>query len=447
MKKIITLLIVSSIIVNNMFNLNVNAYSKNEYINKANTVQDSLKNKKNWEKYSKAIDKFIKNNKNNEKKLNQLNVKLKKILNGWKIKNKTTIDILTYFQYKTEIELINIEKKDIIIKKWFKVNVHYEWKLEDWEIFDSSYERLSTLDFTIGEWEMIPWFENAVKWMKIWEVKTVSILPKDAYWEIDENNFQVVSKDELKSFTDAGIELKVWNLIPTYYWNYKITEVTEDTVTIDMNHQFAWKTLIFKIEIIDFKKIKNEDWSSSITQKQLNSIKDNSYISWNKDADITIIEYSDMECPFCAKLHNQWTLTEIEKKYTDDVNYIFNHYPLSFHDNAFKASEISECLAEQKWSDSFYKLIDKSFSEWNSDETFLIKESISLGADEELLNKCLDTNKYKDKINHQMNTGSELFEISGTPWTIIINNKSLNYKIINWAYPTQNFLDTIEELK
>ncbi|MDR0771938.1 MAG: thioredoxin domain-containing protein [Candidatus Peribacteria bacterium] len=59
-------------------------------------------------------------------------------------------------------------------------------------------------------------------------------------------------------------------------------------------------------------------------------------------------EFSDLQCPYCAKLYSDGTPAAIRAKYGDDISVIFNHFPLSFHPNAIPAAEVAECLATQK---------------------------------------------------------------------------------------------------
>ena len=100
---------------------------------------------------------------------------------------------------------------------------------------------------------MIKWFDAWVVWMKIWEKKTLTLAPEDAYWEYDDKNVQELPKDQLKSFEDAWIKLEVWAELPTQMWIFKIKELKEDVVIVDVNHSLAWKTLVFDIEIMDIK--------------------------------------------------------------------------------------------------------------------------------------------------------------------------------------------------
>src|SRR3989338_7560389 len=75
---------------------------------------------------------------------------------------------------------------------------------------------------------------------------------------------------------------------------------------------------------------------------------DNDAVQGSASAPITIIEFSDFQCPFCGRFYDQ-TLSQIKKDYIDTgkVKLVFRDFPLSFHPNAQKASESAECAKEQ----------------------------------------------------------------------------------------------------
>ncbi len=134
------------------------------------------------------------------------------------------------------------------------VSVHYTGTFENGEKFDSSVDRGVPLDFQVGAGQMIPGFDSAVVGMKIWDKKTVTLLPKDAYGERDEKNLQVVPKEQLKSFTDAWVKLEKWAILETQIWDIEILDSDETTVTLDWNHPMAGKTLNFDIEIVNITR-------------------------------------------------------------------------------------------------------------------------------------------------------------------------------------------------
>lgn len=191
---------------------------------------------------------------------------------------------------------------------------------------------------------------------------------------------------------------------------------------------------------------RSDRWFLFLDKDVLDNIKSNSYLQWNKDAKITWLEYSDLECPYCAKLHNSDVSSKISETYWDKVNKYFNHFPLEFHQNALPWAMILECLWEQKWSDSFYKLIEISYSNQKSDKDYLIDEAVKLWADKTKLETCINDWKYNEKITKEQSNWVSTFGISWTPWNVLINNDTWEYEIISWAYPFDEFKRVIDEL-
>ncbi len=185
-----------------------------------------------------------------------------------------------------------------------------------------------------------------------------------------------------------------------------------------------------------------------ITKEQLESIKKDAYVKGNADAKITWLEYSDLECPYCAKLHvTDGTPKTVTEKYGDELNVVFNHFPLYFHNNAQTAAEILECLAVQKGSDAFYSLIDSSFTAKDSTKDYLIGEAVKLGADKTKLNKCLEDKTFTKKVTDQMQAGTDMFGVTGTPGNVLINNETLEFEVLSGAYPATAFIEIIDKLK
>ena len=129
-----------------------------------------------------------------------------------------------------------------------KVKVHYTGTLSDGTVFDSS-EGKQPLEFTIGENQVIPGFENGIKEMKLNEEKTIKIEAKDAYGERDERMVVAVPRSKFPPEIGAGGHLLLkgpdGQRMPA-----KIREVNDNEVIIDMNHPLAGKELNFKIKIV-----------------------------------------------------------------------------------------------------------------------------------------------------------------------------------------------------
>ena len=135
-----------------------------------------------------------------------------------------------------------------MIKEGSKVKVHYTGKLESNEVFDSSKDR-DPLEFTVGEGQMIPGFENGVIGLNSGDKKTINIDVNQAYGEIREDLLNEVSKEKMPEGVTKGQTLQAQT--PNGPMSVKVHEVKENSVVIDANHPLAGKKLIFDLEVVE----------------------------------------------------------------------------------------------------------------------------------------------------------------------------------------------------
>lgn len=190
----------------------------------------------------------------------------------------------------------------------------------------------------------------------------------------------------------------------------------------------------------------SEKWFKIIDKEIIDKIKNNSYIKWNKNSKILYLEYSDLECPFCAKLHNSWVLTNLEEKYWTQLSYSLQHFPLGFHKDALPGAEALECLAKQKWETFYFELEHIIFENKKTNLDFIVGEAVKLWANKEILEKCIEDKEFEEKINSQQKLWTDLFWITWTPGNVLINVETWEYSVISWAYPLSSFEDIIDRL-
>ncbi len=157
-----------------------------------------------------------------------------------------------------------------------------------------------------------------------------------------------------------------------------------------------------------------------------------------KDAKITIIEYSDFECPYCAKGHA--TVDEVMKAYPKDVRVVFKHLPLDFHPMAMPAAKYFEAIALQDHSkaEKFYNEIFNNQGDLRSKKEGALKDAAKkVGADLKRLEKDLNSETVTKRIQADMEEARK-FNFSGTPG-FIINGVSLR-----GAYPFPEFKAIID---
>jgi protein-disulfide isomerase len=149
---------------------------------------------------------------------------------------------------------------------------------------------------------------------------------------------------------------------------------------------------------------------------------------------VTIVEFSDFQCPFCSRLLP--TMEQVKQKYGDKVRIVFRQYPLPMHPNAQKAAEASLCANEQG---KFWEMHDAMFK--NQQELAvdnLKSKAAALGLKAETFNQCLDSGKYAAQIQGDIKAGSAV-GVSGTPAMFI------NGRFISGAVPLEQITSVIDD--
>jgi len=144
-----------------------------------------------------------------------------------------------------------------------------------------------------------------------------------------------------------------------------------------------------------------------------------------KDAPVTIVEFSDFQCPYCRSFYND-AYQDIKKNYVDTgkVKIVFRNYPLSFHPDAYNAAMASECARGQGDDSTFFKMHDKIFGGQTGNGTNPISvETLSgyakdLGLDTTKFDKCVKDGTYADLIKADQAAATKA-GLDGTPAFII----------------------------
>lgn len=165
----------------------------------------------------------------------------------------------------------------------------------------------------------------------------------------------------------------------------------------------------------------------------------------NKNAKVTLVEYSDYECPFCKQFHP--TMQQVLKEYGDQVKWVLRDYPLSFHANAQKAAEAAECVAKNGGEDAFWKFTDLYIERTTANGTgFPLDKLADLGAEaganKASVQKCLDSGEMTQKVKDEMAAGTSE-GVEGTPGTIIIDSKG-GTQLIPGALPFEQVKPMID---
>ena len=176
---------------------------------------------------------------------------------------------------------------------------------------------------------------------------------------------------------------------------------------------------------------------------------DDDPIIGSPNAPITIIEFSDFQCPFCARFHIQ-TLPAIMNEYVNDgkVKLVFRDFPIqSIHPNALPASIAAECANEQGKFKEMHDILFERQNEWSKKNTgnviILFNQYASkLGLEEEKFDSCLKNGKYIEEIQKDLDDG-RTYGISGTPG-FFVGNDQIGFIELKGAQPFENFKKVID---
>ena len=172
------------------------------------------------------------------------------------------------------------------------------------------------------------------------------------------------------------------------------------------------------------------------------------HILGNKNAKIVIVEYSDLECPFCKVFHN--TMHRVVADSDGKVAWVYRHYPIpELHPKAFHEAEATECAWEQGENDAFWKYADRAFEITPSNNGLeaaqLTKIAEYVGLNVVSFNNCLDSGKYTEKIQADIDDGTKT-SVRGTPSSFILVNGKL-VDTIPGAMPYEQVMQRLSKIK
>lgn len=198
----------------------------------------------------------------------------------------------------------------------------------------------------------------------------------------------------------------------------------------------------------DITNDENADTNNVSTDDVKNIVEDmlaSTPIRGDKDARFTIIEYTELHCPYC-QLHSQnWTINSVIEQFPGEVNSISRHFIIHGED-ALNLASAMECIAELK-SEVYHEAFDKAFEAYPVDMEWLTNIASELGVDKAALQSCIDEWKYRQSISDGMTQASQLFGVNGTPGNVIIDRETGKFELVSGAQPADSFVTAINRMK
>ena len=173
------------------------------------------------------------------------------------------------------------------------------------------------------------------------------------------------------------------------------------------------------------------------------------YIGDIKKAKVAVVEYTDLQCPYCQR-HATDTEPQIVSEYVDTgkIIYVVKSFPLvSLHGElATQSANAVLCVNELGGRDKFYEFYKQAFAKASVDELAQVAQNV--GVDMNKYNTCMSENRYKDQIDQELAEGGNA-GVQGTPGFVIgVFDKDGNVegKMIAGAYPYESFKAIIDEM-
>jgi protein-disulfide isomerase len=175
------------------------------------------------------------------------------------------------------------------------------------------------------------------------------------------------------------------------------------------------------------------------TGAQVSDVTNDDHILGNRNAEIVIVEYSDIECPFCKIFHN--TMHQIVREYDGKVAWVYRHFPIAqLHANAIREAEATECAAELGGNEAFWTYIDALFAATNSNDSLDLAQlpiiAGQIGLNQADFSACLESGRHSETIRESIEEAVQS-GARGTPYSVIIP-KDGDRIVINGAEPIES---------
>ena len=450
MKKIISIIVIALFTISSINIVNSEITSKNDheanYTLMAFIYAQELSTSTKWKDYIAIVDSFIQKNKNSANVLSNIEHRSENTLSAISktSKNQNLVSFVWYLNAKSNLALldlwvtttetntnqndkdnnnnntdVNSVKNDITKKSFDKLVIKV--------VLDNRNPYLN-IEKQLDNFSRYPSLKNVeYQYYDFWDTWVYAFLKENWITELPAIIFSTnkidVSKDPQK-IDDFGNILSTIDtylvLLPNWEYSYPINSTYNP----------------YEKE----STIKN----NKLTELQVKNLKEFAYVKWSDSAKFSWIEYSDIECPYCARLHTSWVYNELSTYYP--MNFIFMNYPLDSHPNAQEWSELLECTWDQIWWTWYYNLLEKAFSQSTYNKNYLLEQATNLWASKETINACITSWYLKNKVNNQKQLWYQTFWITSTPSVVLLNNYTLEYTIITWAYPIDTFKKALEDI-
>jgi protein-disulfide isomerase len=284
-----------------------------------------------------------------------------------------------------------------------------------------------------------------------WEKKSL-ILPKIDKSTSTKELISTVKFEFIKKIHQLEAS-KVWwmdnyQMVLWIYASQKFKKEQKESL-IQATQQFDWSNEWWDTIISNTNPEISNDWFTRwiLTKEQLNSVLSGVIFTGKINSTIVLIEYSDVECPFCQRQFSSKTVDTVIEQ--NNIKATFKNFPLSFHSTAQKAAEAISCAANQwkliEFKDALFGATTESSDKKPTIE--IISATVrKLKLDKKSFDACLNDWKTTRQVQSEMNEWGAIFGVTWTPGNVLLNTITGKYVLVSGAYPAENFDPVVAEL-
>jgi protein-disulfide isomerase len=177
--------------------------------------------------------------------------------------------------------------------------------------------------------------------------------------------------------------------------------------------------------------------------KEIVSREENAHVYGEVDAEIRIVEFSDLECPFCARLHP--VLMELVDNSNGDIAWEYRHLPLMSHENAETLALASECVALHAGEEAFFAYTGELLAAiGTTTNDYYVQEATKYGVAEDALRKCLGDSQILERVTNDVIRAQEL-GAEGTPFNVILGPDGYS-QVVPGALPKEEWVNLLQSI-
>jgi protein-disulfide isomerase len=185
----------------------------------------------------------------------------------------------------------------------------------------------------------------------------------------------------------------------------------------------------------------------SLDAGTIETLLSDAYYFGNKDAKIVILEYSDLLCPYCKRHYTDQTIEQVVAAHPDEVALIFKNYPIaSLHPSAPLGARGLYCAGKVGGDELYYNFLAQAIAADDFTDASVLELAKRVGVQESDFTSCYNSTEAQSAVNADIDEGSSIFGINGTPGNVVLNRETGEYIVIGGAYPVSEFENAVSQL-